>query len=89
MRIPERQIMITIKIDETKLTGAIGVLENYLDGAVVDYENGQIDEENSLCIKDSIYVRKILTIASTHGFSSLIPDEYEERYNKANERKQL
>lgn len=71
--------MITLKIDEKKLIGAIAVLENYIDGALSDYERDMI--EDNQCLEDSIYVHKILELASTHGFSALEPHEYTERYN--------
>jgi len=70
-----------VNIDENKILGAIAVLENYLDGALADYENNQIEE--TCCLEDSIYVNKILNIILTHGWKALSGDDYEERYLKA------
>lgn len=72
-----------VSIDNEKILGAIAVLENYLDGAVADYEDGQV--ENTGIISDCIYVHKILELILTHGFSSLEGDEYEIRFNKRKE----
>ncbi len=74
-----------VNIDENRVLGAIAVLENYLDGAVADYEDDQI--ENVEFIEDCIYVRHVLELVSTKGFSSLVPDEYAERVQKAKERR--
>ena len=74
-----------ININEDKILGAIGVLENYIIGALADYEQGQIEE--TTCLEDSIYIYKILTLVSTHGFSALTGCEYEERFLKAREAK--
>ena len=73
--------MTTIKIDETRLISTIALIENHLDGAVSDYENGDID--NVEFIDDLIYVHRLLTIVETHGFGAFIPDEYKERMDKA------
>ena len=72
-----------VNIDETKTLGAIGVLENYIIGALADYENG--DVEDTTCLEDSIYIYKLLTLVSTHGISALTGCEYEERFLKARE----
>lgn len=77
--------MVKLKIDETRLLSTIALIENHLDGAVSDYESGGV--ENVEFLDDLIYVHRLLTIASTHGFSALVPDEYEERMNKAKEQK--
>ena len=75
--------MIKIKIDETRLLSTIALIENHLDGAVADFEYGQV--ENVEFLDDLVYVHKILEMASTHGFSALSGDEYEERMQKAKE----
>ena len=72
-----------VNIDENKVLGAIAVLENYLDGALADFENGQIDDDMTCVLEDSIYVNKILNIILTKGWKALSGDEYEERYLKA------
>ena len=76
--------MVTLKIDETRLLSTIALIENHLDGAVADFENGGVD--NVEFLDDLIYVRKLLTIASTHGWSALSKDEYEERMEDAKKR---
>ena len=73
--------MVTLKIDETRLTSAIALIENHLDGAVADFERGGVD--NFEFLDDLIYVHRVLEIASTHGFAGLVPDEYAERMAKA------
>ena len=75
--------MVTIKIDESRLLSTIALIENHLDGAVSDFEQGQV--ENVDFLDDLVYVHKILEMASTHGFSAFVGDEYEERMNKAKE----
>ena len=75
--------MVTIKIDESRLLSTIALIENHLDGAVSDFEQGQV--ENVDFLDDLVYVHKILEMASTHGFSALAGDEYEERMKKAKE----
>ena len=77
--------MTTIKIDETRLISTIALIENHLDGAVADFEDGQV--ENVDFLDDLVYVHKILEMASTHGFSALTLDEYEERMKKAKEKR--
>ena len=64
-------------IDEEKILGAIVVLENYLDGAVADYVNGDVD--NVSILEDSIYFHKLLRYVLS-PFSALVGDEYEEKY---------
>ena len=73
--------MVTLKVDEERLTSTIALIENHLDGAVADFERGMV--ENVDFIDDMIYVHKILEAAQTHGFSSMVPNEYEERMTKA------
>lgn len=75
--------MTVIKIDETKLLSAIALIENHLDGAVADFEKG--DVENVEFLDDLIYVHKQLQRAATHGWSQMVPNEYEERMKKAKE----
>ena len=72
--------MITLKIDETRLSSTIALIENHLDGAVADYERG--DVENVEFIEDLAYVHKMLELASTGGWSALREDEYVERIGK-------
>lgn len=72
--------MITLKIDETRLASTIALIENHLDGAVADYEEGDI--ENVEFIEDLAYVHKMFEIATTHGWSALHQDEYVERIAK-------
>lgn len=63
--------------------GAIVVMENYLDGAVADYEDGQVENDSLIwsCIK---------TIKLIQGLSNpwllLGGNEYEKRMNEAKER---
>lgn len=75
--------MTTIKVDENRLISTIALIENHLDGAVADFENGQV--ENVEFLDDLVYVHKLLTAASTHGFSLFSGDEYEERMKAAKE----
>ena len=77
--------MVTIKIDETRLLSTIALIENHLDGAVSDFEQGQV--ENVEFLDDLIYVHRLLNIASTHGFGALVPDEYKERMDIAKSKK--
>lgn len=71
--------MVKVNIDSNKINGALVVLENYLDGALADYENG--DVEDNPIIEDSIYVHKLLK-NTLSPFNSLIKDEYEQKYLK-------
>ena len=57
------------------LTGAKLVLCNYLDGAVADLENNNIDEQAYTFIKDCIEALKIL---GDYSYKN-----YLERFNKA------
>ena len=75
--------MVTLKIDETRLLSTIALIENHLDGAVADYESGDMD--NVAFIEDLAYVHKMLELASTGGWSALRPDEYVERIGKRRE----
>ena len=76
--------MIWAKLDETRLTSTIALIENHLDGAVADYENG--DVENVEFLEDLAYIHEVLTSVVTHGWSRFIKDEYVERIKKAKER---
>ena len=78
--------MVTLKIDETRLTSTIALIENHLDGAVADYESGNV--ENVAFIEDLAYVHRTLEIAVTHGWSALRNDEYVERIRVAKEKKE-
>ena len=68
---------IKIELDRERVVGAIALLENYLDGAVHDYENGDVD--NSDFISDCIYVHKMLECVY-NPFKSIVGDEYEKRF---------
>ena len=58
----------------------ISVLENYLDGALADYEQGMVD--NDELIRSSI--RAIKTLETRQGnIICAIYNEYEDRYLKA------
>ena len=76
--------MVKVNIDSDRVIGALVVLENYLDGALADFEDDMVEDNTAL--EDSIYVHKILERAVS-PFSCLIGDEYEERYLKAKENK--
>ena len=71
--------MKRIELDENKIIGAIVVLENYIDGALSDYENGEV--ENTDVLEDCIYVHRKLQVASCL-FCSITQDEYKERFKK-------
>ena len=64
-------------------SGALCVLENYLDGAVADYEQGQV--ENIYLIECSINVIKLI-YSLCNPWLLLGGLEYEERMNKAKEK---
>ncbi len=69
-----------VDVDETKILGAVAVLENYLDGALADFEDDQV--ENVEFLEDCIYVHRLLDLVLTHGWKALSGDEYTERFNK-------
>ena len=70
-------------IDINNFTGAEIVLENYLDGALADYENG--DVENYSIIEDCIFTLKFI-YANVQPLLLLGKvKEYEERFLKAKE----
>lgn len=68
------------KINLEDYRGAIVVLENYLDGAVSDYECGTVD--NDSLIWDSIRTIKLL-YSLANPILLLGGNEYEERMLKA------
>lgn len=68
-----------VNIDETRVMGAIAVLENHLNGAVADLEAGNV--ENIEFLEDCAYVHKLLE-AINCKWNALIPNEYEERITK-------
>lgn len=70
------------KYDMDDFAGAIVVLENYLDGAVADYEDGQI--ENDYIIHSCINTLKLI-YANTKPILLLFGNEYEERMKKKDE----
>ncbi len=72
------------KLKTENYLGAIAVLENYLDGAIADYENG--DVENDSLIQDSIETIKLI-YALTNPILLYSVKEYEERMKKAKELK--
>ena len=75
--------MIKINIDENRVLSTIALIENHLDGAVSDYEQGGVD--NVEFLEDLAYTHKVLEIALTHGWAALREDEYVERIKKAKE----
>ena len=69
-------------LDINDFNGAIAVLENYLDGAVADYEDEQVEHSD---IIDSC-IETILTIYGLcNPWLLLGGNEYEERMRKAKE----
>ena len=66
-----------VKFDTDDYYGAICVLENYLDGALADYECDQV--ENDLLIEHSINAIELLEL-SLFGYG--LSREYRERYEK-------
>lgn len=70
-----------VTIDTDNYTGACYVLENYLDGALADYEDGQV--ENGLIIEESINALELLRF-SMYGYSAV---DYRRRFEKAKEKK--
>ena len=81
----ESKYLPKISLDNNRLLGAIGVLENYIVGALADYENGDIDDEHLCCLEDSVYVYTKLEQVMTLGFS--LHNEYEERLARAKEKR--
>ena len=67
-----------MKIDRNKINGAITVLENYLDGALSDLEQGNTDAIDM--IEDCVYVHKLLENEMIGiPFIAQFPSEYQER----------
>lgn len=67
-----------MRIDKTKINGAITVLENYLDGALADLEQGNTDAIEM--IEDCVYVHKLLENEMIGiPFIAQFPSEYQER----------
>ena len=77
--------MTILKLDENRLIATIALIENHLDGAVADYEEGRVD--NVEFLEDLAYMHKQLERASTYGWSGLRKDEYVERIRIAKERR--
>ena len=69
--------MVTLKLDENRLAAVIALIENHLDGAVADYEHGDVDNVDFL--EDLAYMHKQLNRAATCGWSELVGDEYVKR----------
>jgi len=70
-------------LDLEDYRGALCVLENYLDGAVADYEQGQV--ENDYLIECSIKTIKLI-YSLCNPWLLLGGLEYEERMKKAKEK---
>ena len=71
-----------MKVDKEKLHSAVMVLENYLDGALADLEQG--DVENVEFIEGCVYTHKyLMSLIIDFPLLSLCSGEYEERFNKA------
>ena len=70
--------------DTDELYGAVSVLENYLDGALADYENGDVDKDCDMLINDSIKALKLLQ-DNILGFSPA--DDYSKRYQEAKKKR--
>lgn len=74
-----------MKIDKTKINGAIVLLENYLDGALADLEQGNIDDIGM--VEDCVYVHKLLENELIGiPFICQFPSEYQERLKEIKER---
>ncbi len=77
---------MTININKEKVIGAIVVLENYLDGALADFEEGSVD--NTDIIEDCIYVHKKLELVYNPFLSFMGDlDDYEKRYFKEKDKR--
>ena len=72
-------------LDIEKFTGAEIVMENYLDGALEDYENG--DVENTSIIESCIYTLKFIYSKTQPLLLMGSIRNYEERFEKAKENK--
>ena len=72
-----------VTIDEKRVSSTIALIENHLDGAVADLENGMVD--NIGFLEDLAYMHRVLEIVSTGGWATLREDEYVARINKVKE----
>lgn len=72
-------------LDISLFTGAEVVIENYLDGALADYENG--DVENTSIIESCIYTLKFIYANTQPILLMGSIREYEERFERAKELK--
>ena len=70
---------VTRKFDTDDMVGACAVLVNYLDGALADYENGNIDEDGTMCIEQSINALELMSI-SFFGVGAY--EEYREKFEE-------
>jgi hypothetical protein len=72
------------QIDYNDYAGAIDVMENYLDGALADFENGQV--ENTHLIEGCINAMKLIySLANPWLLLGSVKD-YEERFENAKTR---
>ena len=72
------------KIDYEDYAGAIDVMENYLDGALADFERG--DVENTYLIECCINTMKLIYGAFNPWLLYGNVKDYEERFNNAKAR---
>lgn len=70
-------------LDIDDFNGAICVMENYLDGALADYEDGQVENDNLIvgCLN-----AMELIYAQCNPWLLFGLKDYKERYEKAKER---
>ena len=74
-------MVVRRQFDTRDYEGAVGVLENYLDGALADFENGDVD--NYYLIDHSINTLELIQ-ESVMGFS--VARDYRNRFVKALEK---
>lgn len=74
-------------LDINDFTGAEIIMENYLDGALADYENG--DVENGSLIESCIKTLKLIYANCNPWLLMGSVKEYEERYEKAKKERKL
>ena len=67
--------------ETTNYWGAMAILTNYLDGAIADYEDGDVD--NDLFIEQSINALELLQGTMLCGTAQ----DYRKRLNKAREQR--
>lgn len=72
------------QIDYEKYAGAVDVMENYLIGALADFENG--DVENTYLIECCINTMKLIYSLANPWLLYGDVKEYEERFNNAKAR---